>query len=210
MRLTKTVLASALAALVSTSAMAQLQQTPPAAPAPAAPAPTAKPATPPAAPATAAQPAAPAPAKPAATAPAQQAPAKAAAPAATPAPAAAAKPAAVNINTATAAQLDSIPNIGEKRSEAIIKGRPYKTTAELVSKKVLTQGVFDKVKASLTTTLNINTATAEELDNLPGIGEKRSEAIIKGRPYKTTAELVSKKVLAQGVFDKVKGLVDVK
>ena len=191
MRIKHTLLASALAALVSTSAFAQLQQTPsaPAPAAPTAPTPAAKPATPPPA-ATA-----PAPAKPAATAPA---------------PAAAAAPKLVNLNSATADQLDTIPNIGEKRSDAIIKGRPYKTTQELVTKKVLTQGIFDKIKDKVTVKVNLNTASTDELDGLPGIGEKRSDAIIKGRPYKTSADLVAKKVLTQGVFDKIKGFVDVK
>ena len=189
MRIMNTLLASALAALVSTSAFAQLQQTPPATPAPAA-----KPATPPAA--------APAPAKPAAAAPA---------PAAKPAVAApVAAPKLVNLNAATAEQLDTIPNIGEKRSEAIIKGRPYKTTQELVTKKVLTQGIYDKIKDKITVKVNLNTASAEELDSLPGIGEKRSDAIIKGRPYKSVADLTAKKVLTPGVVDKIKGFVDVK
>jgi DNA uptake protein ComE-like DNA-binding protein len=202
-------LAGLMTALVSTTALAQLQQTPPAAPAPAPTAPAVKPATPPAPTAAAPAPAttAPAPAKPAAAAPAPAKPA-AAAPAPATKPAVATGP--VNINAATAEQLDSIPNIGEKRSEAIIKGRPYATTQELVSKKVLTQGVFDKVKDKVTVKVNLNTASAGELDSLPGIGEKRSADIIKARPYKTSAELVSKKVLTQGVFDKVKGFVDVK
>ena len=58
--------------------------------------------------------------------------------------------------------------------------------------------------------MNLNTASAEDLDTLPGIGEKRSAAIIAGRPYKAANELVAKKVLTQGVFDKIKGNVDVK
>ena len=196
MRIMNTLLASALAALVSTSAFAQLQQTPPAAPVPAAPAaPAVKPATPPAA--------APAPAaKPVTAAPAPAAKPSAAAPVAA--------PTLVNLNAATPEQLDTIPNIGEKRSEAIIKGRPYKTTQELVTKKVLTQGIFDKIKDKITVRVNLNTASAEELDSLPGIGEKRSDAIIKGRPYKSVADLTTKKVLTPGVVDKIKTFVDVK
>jgi competence protein ComEA len=198
MRIKHTLLASALAALVSTSAFAQLQQTPPAAPAPTAPAtaPAAKPATPPAATTTAPA------VKPAATAPAAAAKPAAAAPAAA--------PKLVNLNAATPEQLDTIPNIGEKRSEAIIKGRPYKTTQELVTKKVLTQGIFDKIKDKITVKVNLNTASAEELDSLPGIGEKRSDAIIKGRPYKSVADLTAKKVLTPSVVDKIKTFVDVK
>ncbi|MER3484573.1 MAG: DNA-binding protein [Meiothermus sp.] len=40
--------------------------------------------------------------------------------------------------------------------------------------------------------VNVNTATAADLDKIPGIGPKTSEAIIKDRPYKDEAELVAK------------------
>jgi DNA uptake protein ComE-like DNA-binding protein len=56
----------------------------------------------------------------------------------------------VNINTASASELDALPNVGDKRSAAIIKGRPYKSTDELVSKKVLSKGVFDSIKKHIT------------------------------------------------------------
>jgi len=52
----------------------------------------------------------------------------------------------IDINTATAAQLDAIKDIGAARAAAIIKGRPYKRKDELVTRKILTQGVYDKIK----------------------------------------------------------------
>ncbi len=56
----------------------------------------------------------------------------------------------VNVNTASEAQLDSVPQIGPKRAAAIIAHRPYKTTDELVSKKALGQATYNKVKSHLT------------------------------------------------------------
>jgi competence protein ComEA len=53
----------------------------------------------------------------------------------------------IDINSATKAQLEAINGIGPKYADAIIKGRPYKGKDELVSKKVLPEGVYDKVKA---------------------------------------------------------------
>ncbi|MBU3886937.1 helix-hairpin-helix domain-containing protein [Methylosinus sporium] len=52
--------------------------------------------------------------------------------------------------------------------------------------------------------LDINSATKEELDALPGIGEARSVAIIKGRPYKGKDELYQKNILPKGVYEKIK------
>lgn len=52
--------------------------------------------------------------------------------------------------------------------------------------------------------LDINSATIEELDALPGIGAARADAIVKGRPYKAKDELVQKNILPAGVYDKVK------
>ncbi len=52
--------------------------------------------------------------------------------------------------------------------------------------------------------LDINSASPAELDALPGIGASRSDAVIKGRPYKGKDELVQKKILPKGVYDKIK------
>jgi competence protein ComEA len=63
-----------------------------------------------------------------------------------PAAAAAASADLVDINSASADQLKAIPGIGDKYSAKIIAARPYANKSQLVSKKVLPQGVYDKVK----------------------------------------------------------------
>ena len=52
----------------------------------------------------------------------------------------------MDINTATAKQLASLPKIGDVRAAAIIKGRPYKAKDELVDKKILSDDVYAAVK----------------------------------------------------------------
>jgi DNA uptake protein ComE-like DNA-binding protein len=52
--------------------------------------------------------------------------------------------------------------------------------------------------------LDINTATAEQLKALPGIGDVYSEKIIKNRPYTRKDELVQRKVLPRATYEQIK------
>lgn len=144
--------------------------------------------------------------------PRAQAPtARPASPPAAMAPPASVAPAAagpkVDVNSATAAQLDSLPGIGPARAAGIVAGRPYTDLQELVSKKVLSQSVLDGAKPRMALA-NINTSSEADMEKtLPGVGAVRAKAIIAGRPYASPQDLVTKKVLPQGVFDKMKDLV---
>ncbi len=58
--------------------------------------------------------------------------------------------------------------------------------------------------------VNINTASKEELDALPGIGKTKAQAIIDGRPYTKIEDIMKVKGIKQGTFDKIKDHITVR
>ena len=191
--------------------------------------------------------------------------------------------AAVNINTATQSELESLRGIGPVRAKAIIayreKNGPFKTLEDVDNVPGIGKGTISKmapdVKLSGPTTslgpdkvaqaekgkpeakpaanpeakpaakpeakpaaksetttadekkvkdaekkaasktetkadvkkadlVDINHASQKELEALPGVGEARAKAIIKGRPYKGKDDLVAKKVIPESVYGDIK------
>jgi DNA uptake protein ComE-like DNA-binding protein len=70
-----------------------------------------------------------------------------------------------------------------------------------------TQGTTTATTAKSAELIDLNSATKEQLDALPGIGEKYSQKIIDNRPYKAKTDLVKKKVIPQATYTKIKDMV---
>ena len=144
--------------------------------------------------------------------------------------AAVAATAQIDLNSASIDELQALPGIGPAKAKAIIEGRPYKSLKDFESRGIVAASTVDKFKGDVSVTklkpvaadtpeeknvpeptgkIDLNSATAEELEVLPGVGPARAKAIVEGRPYASLAQFEQKAIIPAGLFGKFKSATEV-
>jgi competence protein ComEA len=88
--------------------------------------------------------------------------------------------------------------------DAFAQTPPAKSEAKPAAKDAAKPATDAKKDMGKHDPIDINSASAEELKAIPGIGDAYSKKIIDNRPYKRKDELVQKKVVPQATYDKIK------
>jgi competence protein ComEA len=110
------------------------------------------------------------------------------------------------LGKARIAALKDLVTFGEEPVAAAAKTASPRTTAA----KSTSTSTKTTPKTQSGQKVDINTATKDELDVLPGIGPVKAQAIIDARPFKTIEDIKNVKGIKEGEFSKIQDLITVK
>ncbi len=90
----------------------------------------------------------------------------------------------------------------EKRSPDAIRQDTAAATAEATrDAKAVAQGVVEGLKEK--GPININRATADQLETLPGVDDATARRIIAARPYQEASELHKRHLISKAEYDRI-------
>ncbi len=142
----------------------------------------------------------------------------------------------VNINTASASQIQTLPGIGPVKARAIIDARPYATIDGLIRVRGIGPKTLERLRPLVTVgevaepapeaplekevpvvkrappvraRIDINTASPSEIQTLPGIGPVKARAIIDARPYASIDELTKARGIGPKTLENLRPLITV-
>lgn len=111
--------------------------------------------------------------------------------------------------TITAALLAGCVGCTKDQNPQEIREKTANATAELKQNaKAMAQGIREGW--SRDKPLDLNKATEDQLQDLPGVNRKKADQIIAGRPFDDPHQLVTRRILSEGDYGKIADKVVVK
>jgi competence protein ComEA len=93
---------------------------------------------------------------------------------------------------------------GPVMAQPATSGAPNTTAAPSTMAPTTQKTTIASPKTNL---IDINSAAAADLKMLPGVSDTDAAKIVQGRPYSDTSQLVSRKVVSEATYDKIKDRV---
>ncbi len=134
----------------------------------------------------------------------------------------------IDLNKASEKDLEKLPMIGPVKARAIVdyrsKNGPFRSVEDLVRVSGIGEKTLNRIRAyvkvSGTNTsvesanfeksekINVNTASVEELEKLPGIGEVKAKRIVENRPYRRPEDLLRVPGIGKKTLEKIRDMID--
>ena len=98
-----------------------------------------------------------------------------------------------------------------KEGSKVVAQKAGQAAEDLAHKaEVVKQGVKEGWNGDSGQPVNINSASATELQQLPGISQEDAQEIIRGRPYTNVNELLDKKIISKPEFQAIQSKITAK
>ena len=117
--------------------------------------------------------------------------------------------AAIGVSGCSGDSAEREKTIREEAAKAAAQAKPAVEEAGRAVKAAV-DGAKEGWENGKQKTVDLNSASEDELTGLPGIGQHEARRIMAGRPYKDKHELVSKKIMSASTYERLKDDVDVK